>query len=118
MPHTEHTATERVTPEQVCSMKNVTKTEIYWGAYRIRLFVFLTLLRIFVRRLKILFCINHYFLGCIFKYRTSSRVNYELEMYEYHFYSNNLRSNSTKNRTSATTPAEGKCVLVRAFIGH
>ena len=41
--------------------KNVTKMEIYWGSYRIRLFFFLTLLQIVVPRIEIIFCINHYF---------------------------------------------------------
>ena len=31
--------------------KNVTKTDIYWGSYRIRIFVFLTPLQIFAPRL-------------------------------------------------------------------
>ena len=34
------------------------------------------------------------------------------------FYSNNLRSNSTKHITSATTASEGKCVLGCVFIRH
>ena len=61
---------------------------------------------------------NHYFLVCIFKYRTSSHVNSGLVIYGYSFYLNNIHSNSTKNITSATTAAEGKCVLIHAFIGH
>ena len=59
--------------------ENVTKPDIYWGSYRIHIFVFLTLLQIFVPRLEIIFFINHYFLVSIFKYRTSSRINYGLE---------------------------------------
>ena len=58
--------------------KNVTKTDIYWGLYRIRIFIFLTLLRTFVPRLEIFLRINNYFLVFIFKYRTSSRVNFGL----------------------------------------
>ena len=60
--------------------KIVTKTDIYWGLYRIRLFVFLTLLQVFIPRLEIIFCINHYFLVYIFKYCTSLRVNSGLEI--------------------------------------
>ena len=41
--------------------ENVTKTDIYLGSYRIHIFIFLTLLRIFVPHLEILFCCNHYF---------------------------------------------------------
>ena len=37
-------------------------------------------LQIFVPRLEIFSCINDYFHVCIFKYRTSSRVNYGLEI--------------------------------------
>ena len=40
--------------------KNATKTDIYLGSYRIRIFVFWTLLRIFVPRLEIHFFSNHY----------------------------------------------------------
>ena len=40
-----------------------------------------------------------------------------LEMQGYCFYSINIRKNSTKKRTSATTTQEGKCVLICAFIG-
>ena len=60
--------------------KKVTKADINWDLYRIRIFVFLTLLQIFVPRLEILFCINHYFLLYIFKYRTSLGVNSVLEI--------------------------------------
>ena len=56
------------------STKNVTKTDIYWGSYRILFFVFLTHLRIFAPRLEILFCINLYFILCIFKYPTSTHL--------------------------------------------
>ena len=62
-----------------CSSKTMTKIDIYWGSYRIYIFVFLILLRIFVPRLDILVCINHYFIVCIFKYCTSLRLNYGLE---------------------------------------
>ena len=65
--------------------KNMTKMDIHWGSYRIHIFVFLTLLRIFVPRLEIIFCINCYFLVCIFKYCISSRVNSELGIQEYFF---------------------------------
>ena len=41
-----------------CSMKNVKKTDIYWGSYHINIFIFLTPLQIFVPRLEILFCIT------------------------------------------------------------
>ena len=60
--------------------KKLTKKDIYWGLYGIHNFVFLTFLKIFVPRLKMLFCINNYFLVCIFKYRKSSRVNSGLEI--------------------------------------
>ena len=56
--------------------KNVIETDIYWLSYCIHSFFFLTLLRIFVPSLEILFIINHYFLVYIFKYRTSLCVNY------------------------------------------
>ena len=46
--------------------KNETKTDIYWGFYRISIFVFLTLLQRFVPHLEIFFCINNYFKVCIF----------------------------------------------------
>ena len=52
----------------------VTKTDIFGGLYRIRIFVFLTPLEIFVPCLGILFFINHYFLVCIFNYCTSLRI--------------------------------------------
>ena len=54
--------------------------EIYWGSYRMHIFVFLTLLRICVPRLETPFFIDHYFLVCIFNYRTNSRINYGLEI--------------------------------------
>ena len=66
------------TPPRVCYAKNVTKMEIYWGSYRIHIFVFLILLGVFVPCLEIIFFINHYFIVCIFKYHTSSRVSYGL----------------------------------------
>ena len=44
------------------------------------IFFFWNLLRIFVLCLEIFFCYNRYFLVCIFKYRTSSRINYMLEI--------------------------------------
>ena len=64
----------------VCSAKKYDKTDIYLGLYRIHTFVFWALLRIFVPRLEIFFCSNHYFLVCIFKYHTSLRVNSVLEI--------------------------------------
>ena len=54
--------------------KNVTKTDIYWGSYRINILVFLTYLLIFVPLLEVLFFMNNYFLVCIFKYRTITRI--------------------------------------------
>ena len=54
--------------------ENVTKTDIFWGLYRIHIFDFFTHLLIFLPRLEILLCINYYCLVCIFKYRTSTRV--------------------------------------------
>ena len=62
--------------------------------------------------------ILYYFLVCIFKYCTSSRVNSGLEIKGYYFYSNNICRNSIKKITAATTTAEGKCVLIHAFIGN
>ena len=44
---------------RACLAKNVAKTDIYWGLYRIHNFVFLTLLQILVPHLEILFYINH-----------------------------------------------------------
>ena len=79
---------------------------------------FFDFLRIFVPILEILFRINYYFLVYISKYRTSLRINSRLEIQRNYFFSNNLYINSTKNRTVATTTAEGNCVLVCAFIGH
>ena len=60
---------------EACSAKNVVKIGAYWGSYRINIFVFLTLLRIFIPRLETLFYINRYFLVCIFQYLTSTCVN-------------------------------------------
>ena len=60
---------------EACSAKNVVKIGVYWGSYRINIFVFLTLLRIFIPRLETLFYINCYFLVCIFQYLTSTCVN-------------------------------------------
>ena len=62
-----------------CSTKKRDKDDIYWCSYSIHIFVFLTLLRIFVPRLEIRFCINHYFLLFISKYRTSPHDNSGLE---------------------------------------
>ena len=92
-------------PKVTCSGENVTKVEIYWGLYHIHNWVFLTYLWIFVTCLEIIFYINHYFLVCTFKYRTSLRINSGLEIWGYCFYSNNLRINSTKNRTAETATA-------------
>ena len=52
---------------QTSSAKKVTKTEIYWGSYRMHILVFLTPLRISVPRLEILFFIQKYFLGYILR---------------------------------------------------
>ena len=60
-----------------CSAKNV-KKRTFIGVCTS--YVFLTLLRNFVPHLEILFCINHYFIVCIFKYYTSSHVNSGLEI--------------------------------------
>ena len=49
-----------VPPGLACSVKNMTKTDIYWGLYRIHIFVFLTPLGIFLPRLETLFFINIY----------------------------------------------------------
>ena len=73
----------------------MTKTDIYWGLYHIHIF-FLTLLRISVPHLELLFSINHYFIVCIFNYRTILHVNYGLEIYCYCLYLNNFFSNSKK----------------------
>ena len=81
-------------------------------------FFLLTLLQIFVPHLEILFCINHYFILCIFKYRTSLHFNSGLEIQGCYFYSKNLRSNSTEKKTTSTTTSEGKCVLICDFIRH
>ena len=59
-----------------CSAK---KRDKNGHSYGILILVFLTSLLIFVTRLEILFFINHYFLVCIFKYCTSSSINYGLE---------------------------------------
>ena len=59
--------------------KNVTKTDIHRSLYRIHHFFFLTILQIFVPRLEIFFCIHHYFLVFICKYRTRLRVIYGLK---------------------------------------
>ena len=66
-----------------CSTKLGDKNGHFWVLYRIYTFVFLTPFKIFVPCLEILFFINHYFLVCIFKYRTSLR---ESDWYFY-FYS-------------------------------
>ena len=98
------THTGQYSPElqaEVCGIgrvprKNVKKTDIYWGSYGIYIFIFFTPLQIFVPLLEIIFFNNHYFLVCIFKYCTSTRVNYVIEIYRYCFYSNNTHSNNTK----------------------
>ena len=51
------------------------------------------------------------FLVCIFKYCTSLRVNYVIEIQGYCFYSNDIRKNSTKKRTTATAKADISAVL-------
>ena len=43
-------------------------------------YFYLTFLRRFVPHLEVLFCCNHYFLVCIFKYHTSLHVNSGLEI--------------------------------------
>ena len=60
----------------VFPQKNVTKTGIYWGSYRMHIFVFLAHLWILLPHVEILFCINHYLIVCKIKWCTSSRVNY------------------------------------------
>ena len=45
----------------------VTKTDIFWGSYRIYIYFFLTPLQIFLPYLEIFFFNNYYFLECIFK---------------------------------------------------
>ena len=100
-----------------CSARFCDKNGHFWVFVPHTYFVFLTPLQIFVPPLEIILFINHYFLVCIFRYRTSSCINYGLEIQGYCVYSNNLRRNSTKNVTADTTAAEGKCVLVYVFIG-
>ena len=65
---------------QTRSAKKRDKKNIYWGLYRIHIFVFLTPLRISLARLEILFFVNHHVILCIFNYCTSSRVNSRLEI--------------------------------------
>ena len=48
--------------------------DIYWGSYHRHIFVCLASLLIFVPRLEVIFFMNHYFLVCIFKYRTITRI--------------------------------------------
>ena len=87
--------------------KNMTK-RTFIGVCTAYIFLFLTLLRIFITHLEILFCINHYFLVCIFPYCTSSLVNFGLEIWGCCFYSRSLCSNTTKKITAVTSTAEGK----------
>ena len=58
--------------------KIMKKKDIYWGLYRIHICFFLIFLWIFAPRLEILFCIDHYFLVCLFKYRKILLVNHGL----------------------------------------
>ena len=67
-------------PYGVFCKKNETKTDIFLGWYRLHIFFFWTLLRIFVPRLEIPFCSNHYFLVCILKYCKSLHINSGLEI--------------------------------------
>ena len=59
---------------KACSTKNMTKIAIYWGSYHRHIFVFLTSLLIFVTHLEVLLFMDSYYLVCIFKYRTSTRI--------------------------------------------
>ena len=62
---------------QGCAPQNCeTKMDILRGLYRIYFFVFLPLLKVFIPHLEILFCINHYFLLCKFKWHISLRKCY------------------------------------------
>ena len=64
---------------QACSAKKTEKNGHLFGFVPHTYFFFWTLLRVFLPRLEILFYSNHYFLVCIFKYRTSLDVNYRIE---------------------------------------
>ena len=66
--------------KQVCSAEKSDKNGHLLGFATHAYFFFLTLLRIVLPRLEILFDNNHYVLVCIFKHHTSSRVNFGLEI--------------------------------------
>ena len=53
---------------------NVSKTDIYWGLYRIHVLVFVDSLLIFLPHLEVRFFNNIYFLVSIFYYRTIMHI--------------------------------------------
>ena len=103
----------------------VTKTEMFWGLVPHIYIVFLNPLLIYVPDVEIIFCINHYFLVCIFNYRISSRkfdwycyFNSGLDIYWYFYFYTIIhsRSNRTKTRTSAKTTTLDRCVWCPNFV--
>ena len=63
-----------------CSTEQCDKNVHLLGFVPHTLFCLLDLFTKILPRLEIIFCINHYFLVCILKYRTSTRVNHGLEI--------------------------------------
>ena len=61
----ENHVVEEATDHGRVPQKNVTKTDIYWGSYRIHIFFFLTPLWIFVACLEIVFFVNNNIFVCI-----------------------------------------------------
>ena len=72
--HWEKIYRPNINHRQTCSAKKRDKDVHFWGLYHIHIFLFLTSSLIFVPCLEVLFFMNQYFLACIFKYCTSTRV--------------------------------------------
>ena len=96
------------TPMRRVPRKPLTKMDVYWGLYGIHNFVLLYLSQIFVPCSGILFFNNHYLLVCMFKYCEHLHIISVIEILGYCFYSNNIRSNITKNRTAEASTADGE----------
>ena len=107
--------------------KNVTKTDIYWGSYRIHILVFLISLIIFVPCFEVLFFINNYFLVCILNHRASTRIfhrkyyfNFCLDIYWYltphnhrSQYPEHQNKNNSNNKNIGQVPFDILIVYLR-----
>ena len=92
--------------------KNATRADIYWGSYRIHIFVFLDLLQIFVPFLEILFCINNYFW---YVYLSSVQVRALILGWKFRgtvFIQTISTEIEQENRTTAAATAQCKCSLI------